>query len=245
MSSILLPLCPSIKPVLRRIAFRFAGASCAFVWTLVACVHAAGGHHSVEDAALVEPGQCQVEVWVDRFVAASRRLVHTGSACRFAAIEWGANLDRTTVSSEPTNFSYGVQAKWVRPIVDSVTGGVLVTATWQGNAPRRFASGTVIVPLTWQASDALLLHAHLGRDFPSGSADTNRAGVALEWSPVTDWSFVAERYHENKQNFWRAGARYAINPNLSLDVSRASDIRRADGTTPAWWSLGVNWVFDR
>ena len=28
--------------------------------------YAAGGHHAVEDAALLEPGQCQVEFWHDR-----------------------------------------------------------------------------------------------------------------------------------------------------------------------------------
>ena len=69
--------------------------------------------------------------------------------------------------------------------------------------------------------------------------------LALEWSPLTDWSFVAERYQENRSNFWRTGARYAINPNLSVDLSRASDIRRVGAGASAWWTLGLNWAFDR
>ena len=217
----------------------------AALWAIAASVHAAGGHHSVDDAVLVDPGQCQVELWADRFAATSRGLGHVGPACRFAAIEWGVNLDRITAHGEPTNFVYGVQAKWARPLVDSVTAGVVVAATWQSNAPRAFTGGTVIVPLTWQADDTVLVHVNLGRDFLSGMADSNRAGIALEWSPTNDWSFVAERYHENKRNFWRAGARFAINQNLSLDLSRASDFGRTERAASAWWTLGVNWAFDR
>ena len=209
------------------------------------CVHAAGGHHSVDDAALTDAGQCQVEVWADRYRAASRGLVHVGTAWRLGSVEWGANLDRSTASGESSIFAYGVQAKWARPITDSLSGGVLVAATWQGTAPRGFVGGSVIVPLTWQATDTLLLHANLGRDFRSGMADTGRAGVALEWSPTAEWSFVVERYRESDTNFWRTGVRHAINRNLSVELSRASDIRNGSGPASGWWTLGLGWTFER
>ena len=233
-----------VTPLL-RVARIVVGAFFAASWALAACVHAAGGHHSVDDAVLMEPGQCQVEVWADRYRAASRGLAHVGPACRFGPFEWGVNLDRATASSETSSFAYGVQAKWARPVVESLTGGLVVAATWQGRAPRRFTGGSVIVPLTWQATDTLLLHANIGRDFRNGAADTSRAGVALEWSPLTDWSLIVERYRESDSSFWRAGTRYAINPNLSLDLSRASDIRSGGGRASSWWTLGVNWAFER
>ena len=243
--SFLLSVHPSLSLLVPRAARRFAQISLAASWGMTVCIHAAGGHHSVDDAALVDPGQCEVEVWADRYRAASRGLVHAGAACRWGAFEWGANLDRTTASGESSSFAYGVQAKWARPIADSLTGGVLVAATWQSTAPRKLVGGSVIVPLTWQATDTLLLHANLGRDFRNGAADTSRAGVALEWSPTAQWSFVLERFRENDGDFWRTGVRRVINPQLSVDLSRASDIRSGSAHASAWWTLGLNWAFPR
>ena len=234
-----------LMPSLLRIARFVTPLLLASTWWMAVAVHAAGGHHAVDDAGLVEPGRCQLEVWADRYGAASRGVVHVGTACRLGAFELGANLDRSSASGESSSVAYGVQAKWVRSIADSLTGGVLVAATWQGTAPRSFVGASVILPLTWQATDTLQMHANLGRDFRNSAAHTNRAGVALEWSPSSEWSFIAERYQESKSNFWRTGARYTINANLSVDLTHASDIRRGDGAASAWWTLGVNWAFDR
>lgn len=57
-----------------------------------AALHAAGGHHAVDDAALLAPGQCHVESWHAR--GDGTRLLHMAPACRFGAIEWALALER-------------------------------------------------------------------------------------------------------------------------------------------------------
>jgi hypothetical protein len=54
--------------------------------------HAAGGHHAVDDASILEPGQCQVESWVDRENGGNRSTLHAGTACRVAGTSrpWSA-----------------------------------------------------------------------------------------------------------------------------------------------------------
>jgi hypothetical protein len=208
---------------------------------LVARAHAAGGHHSVDDAALLEPGQCQVEVWTDRADQHARSLLHAGTACRVGPVELGVNGERTRLGSVGAVVSAGPQVKWAQPLTPSLRVGAVLAATWQDTSPH-FAGSSLVFPVTWQAHDTLQLHVNLGRDFLHGAADLSRAGAALEWAPLPAWSFVAERFREGGGNFLRAGTRYAVNPNVSLDLSRA---RGLGGSAPAWWTLGVNYVFDR
>jgi hypothetical protein len=59
----------------------------------VACLSApglaAGGHHTVDDAALAAPGTCDVEAWAERSPGGARRLLHAGTGCRVGAVELG------------------------------------------------------------------------------------------------------------------------------------------------------------
>ncbi|NRF66901.1 hypothetical protein HLB44_07895 [Aquincola sp. S2] len=59
---------------------------------------------------------------------------------------------------------------------------------------------------------------------------------------MTAWSFVGEGFREGRTDYWRAGARWALTPALNVDFSRA---RGMDDDAPAWWSLGLGWVFER
>ena len=62
----------------------------------------AGGHFDVDDAAMVEPGRCQVETWWLRAPAAVTTLLHLGPACRVGPLELGLNLDRVAATGETT-----------------------------------------------------------------------------------------------------------------------------------------------
>jgi hypothetical protein len=116
-----------------------------------------------------------------------------------------------------------------------------LSTAWQDRAPRHVGS-TLVVPFTWQAADTLLVHLNAGRDFHRHEADSARAGAALEWAPRADWSFVAERFHEGRADYWRAGARWVLTPAVNVDLSRARGLGAA---APAWWTLGLTWAFDR
>jgi hypothetical protein len=202
--------------------------------------HAAGGHHSVDDAAILDPGQCQLETWLEHAESSAAHVSHVGPACRVAAIELGLNVDAfRTSAGERTNVA-GVQAKWARPLTEKVSIGAVVGAAWQDRSPHRVGIG-VVLPLTWQATETLQVHVNAGRDFLHDAPDADRGGVAAEWSPSKQWSFVAERFRELHTDRWRLGARCALNGNVSVDLSRAQGL----GSAPSSWALGVNWVFDR
>jgi hypothetical protein len=207
----------------------------------VSFVHAAGGHHAVDDAALLDPGQCQLEVWADRERGRARTLMHLGPACRVGAVELGLNLDRVHAAGSDAVAVAGPQVKWAASLGAGLSAGVVVAANWQDPSPRYLGS-TVVLPVSWQASESVLLHLNVGRDLRAHASDDTRAGAAIEWTPHSSWLFVAERFREGRTSFWRAGARWVLDPALNLDLSYA---RGVDGSAPSWWTFGLTWLFDR
>jgi hypothetical protein len=212
----------------------------SIAYLLASSAQAAGGHHSVDDAVILDPGQCLIETWFDHAESSAARLWHVGPACRVGPVELGLNFDaiRTSVG-ERTSFG-GVQAKWARPLTEKISIGAVVSATWQDRSPHHVGTG-ILVPLTWQATEALQIHINVGRDFLDNAPDADHGGIAAEWSPSQEWSFVAERFRELHTDRWRLGARYTLNTNVSFDLSRAQGL----GKAPSSWTVGVNWVFDR
>lgn len=204
---------------------------------------AAGGHYAVDDAALPEPGQCQLETWVDRHNQAARTLMHLGSTCRLGAVEWGLNLDSTQApDADGTTTVVGPQIKWAHALTETLSAGVVLGAGWQDRSPGLVAV-TLVFPLSWQASETVAFHTNVGRDFRNGAEpDTSRLGVAVEWTPVPAWSFVAERFRESDVDLWRAGARYVLGPRATVDVSRAKGLQ---GSESAWWTVGLTWFIRR
>ena len=113
----------------------------------------------MDDAALLEPGQCQVETWADRERGGARTLVHLGPACRVGPVELGLNLDRVRQTGEGAVVVAGPQLKWAVPLTASLSAGVALAAAWQDGSGPRFVGSTVVVPITWQAADTLAVHA--------------------------------------------------------------------------------------
>ena len=207
---------------------------------LAPAAHAAGGHHAVDDAAILDPGQCQVETWFERTQGGAIRVWHLGPACRVGAVEIGLNLDAIRVTDGPRINVGGVQIKWARPLNDEIAVGAIVASVWQDREPHHVGS-SVVIPLTWRAADALQVHVNAGRDFLQHAPDSGRGGVAVEWSASPTWSFVGERFREFRTDRWRLAARLSFSPNFSVDVGRAQGL----GSAPSSWTLGVNGVFDR
>lgn len=200
---------------------------------------AAGGHHAVDDAAILDPGQCQLETWFDRTQGGNANLLHAGPACRMGPTELGLNLDSPRAAGDGRTNASGLQAKWAWPLSDSAHVAAVVSTAWQDKAPRHPGS-TLLVPLTWQVTDALQFHVNAGRDFLRDAPDAARGGVALEWLAMPAWSFVAERFRESQADRWRLGARRMLG-NASVDLSRAQGL---DGAASSW-TLGLTWLFSR
>ncbi len=100
---------PKARP--RRPVRQHLGAAAALLGIALQEAHAAGGHHAVDDATILEPGQCQVETWADRERGSGRTLVHLGPACRIGPVELGLNLDRTRTSGSDAAMAGGPQLK--------------------------------------------------------------------------------------------------------------------------------------
>lgn len=213
----------------------------------------AGGHFDVDDAGTLDPGQCQYEVWAGHIGGASaQRFQHLGPACRFGPIEWGLNLDRAVpavpaVPAGATSVFVGPQLKWTffgkaadAPLSAALSGGVVFDAT-HGRSGER-AGGQLVVPVSWQATSAVLVHANLGSDWAVGTgARTGRGGVAGEWALNPTLSLIAERNRAFAQWTTRAGLRVNVTPLVSVDVS----VARTGPEGAHSVVLGLNHAFDR
>lgn len=202
---------------------------------------AAGGHHAVDDAAILDERQCQFESWIDVRPKAER-LAHLGTSCRAGAVEVGLAADRSRVPGTADVQVVGPQVKWATLLSEKWSAGISVAASWRTLPVSGFAGATVVVPVTWRASDTLSFHVNVGRDFLPGQPNPGRSGIALEWAASPQWSIALERFHENDAHFARAGARWQASPNVSVDISRAHGLGPAQ---PSWWTLGINWLFER
>lgn len=203
-------------------------------------VHAMGGHFWVDDAVLLDPGQCQLETWAEREQGGARTLVHVGPGCRVGPVELGVSWERSHRAGEDSGRTVAPQLKWAHPLDDRWSVGLVLTGLWQTGSG--YQGSTVLVPLTWHAGDKLQVHLNLGRDVGPGAVGRSRGGAALEWAPSPKLSLIAERFRENDAQSWRVGTRWSVQPDWSIDLSRATPLH---GPTPAWWTLGLNLSFGR
>jgi hypothetical protein len=218
----------------------------ARAWALAAglaasgAAQAAGGHHGVDDAAILEPGTCELEGWFTR-VGAGERLLHAGVGCRVGPVELGAAAER---ARDPAGNAtgYGLSAKWATEVAPGLSAGLSLSSGWQAHVRPRYQGATVSGLLTWAAREDLALHANLGRDLLHGAPDEKRYGAAVEWMPATGWSLMAERYFESATHFVRAGVRWAIVESFTVDLSRAHSLHGAGASN---WTLGATWLIDR
>lgn len=214
--------------------------------------HAAGGHHAVDDAAILDPGQCNVELWAERSTLDRRRLQHLGTACHLAGVELGLNLDRDrstapasdgTTSAAPALHARGLQAKWATALRPDLSIGLVGALSWQDQAPR--VQQSLLVPLSWTPREDLALHLNLGRSFRAGAADRAARGIAVEWQPVPAWQGLAEWFDDGLRPLARLGLRRYVGEQVSLDLSYAKTTSARRAPAEGWWTLGLTWEFGR
>lgn len=232
-------LTPSVFASLRR------PAACG-LWLvgslLATAAHAAGGHHAIDDAALLDEGQCSLEAWGERENGGGRTLAHVGPSCRVGLVELGLNIDREKFSGQPHTTLVSPQIKWAVGLTEAVSVGVVGSVGYITTPSTQRTGSTLVVPLTWRATPTLTAHANWGRDFVRSQPNMPRGGVALEWAPLENWSFVAERFLQTDVHSARLGARWAVAPGLTLDISRARAFGSGQASTV---TVGVNWEFER
>ncbi len=200
---------------------------------------AAGGHFDVDDAVMLEPGRCQVEIWLTRAPGALTT-AHLGPSCRLGPVELGFNVDRfsTPVSG---GSALGPQLKWVAdPFIDRLSAGI-VAALGSRAQGESHTDRTIYLPLTWAPHEALAVNANVGADWVSGNGRTRRLGLSGEWSASDRATVIAERFGAGGEWVSRLGLRVSLSDSLSLDLSAA----RAGAQARRLFAIGLNHDFAR
>jgi hypothetical protein len=216
------------------------GARIAAAWLTCGTALAAGGHHGVDDASILDPGQCELESWFSHS-RNGERLLHGGGNCRVGPVELGLASEYAREDGS-SGTGWQLEAKWARKLVDDFSVGVVVQPSWQAHARPRYQSLAVVGLATWQVRENLALHLNAGREFVHGNSDEARGGLAVEWLAVKNWSLVAERYREQATQFARAGVRWHGGEHWSIDFSRS---HRFSGPGASAWTVGATWQLDR
>lgn len=232
--------------------FALMTKSCAALLLLqVGLAAQAGRPLSTDDASTAGANKCQVESWLEREATDSSRTLVMAPACGLGdAVEVGIELARTLpdngIRSESTLY-----VKWADP---SWTAGTLNwgAKAWHGLAYARQSpawsatSSGAMGLLTWQASQAVALHANLGavRNHASHSTEP-LANLAISWAPVPAVTLVAEalavRHDATQRNL---GARWWLLPErFALDVTtgRSTGTNAARTTTVGFGWYGIGW----
>lgn len=216
-----------------RAAGLLALLPCAAAW-------AAGGHHAVDDAAILEPGQCELEGWFGR-AGDGERVLHAGAGCRVGPLELGVASEYARADGT-SQTAWGLQAKWATSVTDAFRVGLALSPAWQARARPRYQGATLAALATWAPSDAWAFHANVGRDFLHRADDETRWGASAEWTVRAGWTLLLERYRESQAHFARAGVRWAGGESWSVGLSRA---QRLSGAGASHWTLGATWLLDR
>lgn len=213
---------------------RSRGLLALAAWCACAAARAAGGHFSVDDASLLEPGQCEEETWASRYDGGGH-LLHAGINCRVGPVEIdGAGENAHADGSSAT--AWNLELKWARDLDEQWSVGADLQPIWAAQQHPHYAGTRFYAIATWHPVKSLAVNANLGRDWWSGAPDQPRGGVSLEWEVAEPWTLIVERYLESETHFVRAGAHWTPNGRWSLDLSRA---QRLSGPGASYWTLGI------
>jgi len=189
----------------------------------------AGRPLATDDAAILEPSDCQVEAWHQ----------HTGSlrewwampACRVGDWELAAGKGQGRASI--------VQAKTILHRSGNATDGWalgLAVASQQGPIRQQ----TVNLPLTMSfAQQAFLLHLNAGWMRPHGAATRGTWSIGGEYAFARRWGLSLESYGSRHLHPTRQlGLRYTLLENrLDLDTS----VAETAGSRPQL-AFGMTWA---
>ena len=169
-------------------------------------VMAAGGHHAVDDAAMLEAGSCKAEGW-SAAGPDSVRSVRAGAGCRVGAVELSLGTERLR-DDRATTHAWGLQVKWAHELQAGVAAGLSLAPIWQGRSAQDDQGSVAMGLFTWEAVQDVRLHLNLGRLLRQRGPDDTLGGVSLDWRFLADWQGMVERYRVDGMHFARAGLRW-------------------------------------
>lgn len=200
---------------------------------LLTAVAGAAGHFDVDDAGTLDAGHCLVETWAGRLRSpGDLNFQHVGGACAAGPVEVGFNVDRASAPGSAAAVLVGPQIKWNfwgrEPEATWRAGAALPASVDLRHGGR--AGGQFLLPLSWRANDRVDVLVNAGADWATGTgAATVRRGAALEWTLTEHLTLIAER--NRAFDLWtsRLGARIAVAPLTTIELSASRSGRTGDG----------------
>jgi hypothetical protein len=199
---------------------------------------AAGGHHSVDDANILDRGKCEQAGWFTHDDAGGN-LLHAGLNCRVGPVQLGLAGEHARASDSSAT-AWNVEAKWAHEVAAGFKVGLDVQPVWQTDQHPRFQATRLATLATWSPRPTLAVHLNLGRDFVRSGPDLARDGVGVDWTVQPAWMLTAERFLQDRTHFVRAGVRWEGGRSWKLDFSRA---QRLAGPSPSNWTVGLTYEF--
>ncbi len=211
--------------------------------TFAATGASAGGHLDVDDAGMLDPGQCQYETWYGRAGSAPAHALHFGPACRVGPVELGLNLDRY-VAGDAHAFTIGPQVKWTYfgQAADATWSAAVSASITYDRTDRGRPGRQLVLPVTWRADSSLQIHLNVGADWtPVNGQRSSRIGLGGEWAFNDKVSLLAERNRALAAWTSRFGVRYSFTPLISVDVT----VARTGPNGARGFFVGLNHEFSR
>jgi hypothetical protein len=195
---------------------------------------------ATDDAAVVTPKTCQLEVW--------NRSVHGGytfwaqPACNFTGnLELSIGGTRVQPDAGEPSSIFALQAKTVLAAIDdeALSFGMLAGAGRETGAPHgrsAFQSYYAKALVSWYPRDDLEFDINLGAANNYGTGTFALAGAAVQYAIACNVQLLAEAFRDEPRGAkYQVGARYIFVPDRF--EAYASYGNRLDGSTDVWSAI--------
>jgi hypothetical protein len=221
--------------------WRALGASIGILAYLPTNALAAGGPYVVDDAAVGNVGECQVESWASfasngDFIGTAQPacVVSLGIPVEITAAFHGVRFEGEWAALKGLQIKFPLFPFGLRDLAAALVIGGLVDTT--NGESLTFVN----VPLTIKVRDDFRLNVNSGWLFNTES-DTHHLtwGGSLEWDFQKSWTLIAEVFGltgNNNEPRLQAGIRYAPTKSVDVDIVYGHNIT---GEQANWITAGL------
>jgi hypothetical protein len=203
----------------------------------------AGPPLNTDDAGILSPGACQLELRVRGGQHVQQQYAQP-SCNPGGAVEWALNLTHARADDGPVQTLLGVQGKTALLAGDGWGAAASLALVQELRRGEPATTGVLNLIASVAPSSASALHLNLGAMQARGGRAVATWAAAAEYSLGERWTLLGERYGERHgRPATQIGARTWLQPNvLQLDATLGHE--HAGGRSERYATLGLVWVWD-
>lgn len=198
------------------------------------------GHYVVDDAALADPGRCEVYAWYSRGGSNDQALEGEIACNPLGNLELTVGLGRfRDADGWDTGVAAEAKTLFREPAIGSWGWGLVGRSEWRDTLGSH-RNAELYVPVTVAVNDHVLVHVNGGGVWERNDSNTFTWGAALDIALTPDVSLLGESYgtHRGGTEF-QVGLRSGLGRGF-VDVSYGWT--RSD-SSDNWATLGLAWMF--